>query len=269
MRVAVVGHVEWVTFMRVDHVPAAGEIVHASEWWEIAGGGGAGAAVQLARLAGSCEFFTALGDDDLGRRSMRGLEAAGVTVHTTFRPGSTRRAVTHVDGGGERTITVLGDRLAPNAADPLPWDHLTGCDAVYVTAADAEALSLARAARVMVATARILDLLTAAPVQLDALVGSLTDTSESYTTGALDPPPRLVVRTDGERGGTFEADGGEHGSYSAIPPDGPIVDRYGAGDAFAAGLAYGLGTGLSTTEALGIAARCGAAVVTSRGPYGG
>ena len=29
MRVAVVGHVEWVEFVRVENVPRAGEIVHA------------------------------------------------------------------------------------------------------------------------------------------------------------------------------------------------------------------------------------------------
>ena len=41
MSVAVVGHVEWVEFVRVDHVPAPGEIVHSLETWEEAAGGGA------------------------------------------------------------------------------------------------------------------------------------------------------------------------------------------------------------------------------------
>src|SRR5438034_6208 len=67
MRVVVVGHVEWIELARVAHVPAPGEIVHALEVWEEPAGGGAVAAVQLARLAGECLFLTALGDDDLGR----------------------------------------------------------------------------------------------------------------------------------------------------------------------------------------------------------
>ena len=46
MRVAVVGHVEWVEFAEVDAVPRAGEIVHAREIWSEAAGGGAVAAVQ-------------------------------------------------------------------------------------------------------------------------------------------------------------------------------------------------------------------------------
>ena len=48
-RVAVVGHVEWVEFAHVEHVPRAGEIVHASDTWEVPAGGGPGAAVQMAK----------------------------------------------------------------------------------------------------------------------------------------------------------------------------------------------------------------------------
>ena len=65
---AVVGHVEWIEFGRVDHVPAAGEILHVSDSWEEPGGGGAVAAVQLAKLAGEATLYTALGDDAVGHR---------------------------------------------------------------------------------------------------------------------------------------------------------------------------------------------------------
>src|SRR5947209_10119272 len=107
MRVAVVGHVEWVEFVRVERVPAAGEIVHALETWEEAAGGGAIAAVQLAKLNGSAHFFTSLGNDELGRRSREELEAYGVTLHAAAAGVPQRRAFTYVDERGERTITVL------------------------------------------------------------------------------------------------------------------------------------------------------------------
>src|SRR5690348_11178154 len=81
MRCAVVGHVEWAEFVRVERVPAAGEIVHALEWWEEPAGGGAVVAAELARLAGGCELFTALGGDGLGARARAGLEALGIRVH--------------------------------------------------------------------------------------------------------------------------------------------------------------------------------------------
>ena len=69
MRCAVVGHVEWTEFALVDHVPPPGQIAHATEHWSGPAGGGAVAAVQIAKLAGACDFFTALGDDELGHAS--------------------------------------------------------------------------------------------------------------------------------------------------------------------------------------------------------
>jgi Sugar kinases, ribokinase family len=106
VRVAVVGHVEWVQFASVERVPSPGEIVHAREWWEEPAGGGAVAAVQLARLAGEVDLFTAFGDDDLGRRAREQLSDLGVRVHAADRPEPQRRAFTFVDEEGERTITV-------------------------------------------------------------------------------------------------------------------------------------------------------------------
>ncbi|MGH2808163.1 MAG: PfkB family carbohydrate kinase [Actinomycetota bacterium] len=269
MNLAVVGHVEWVEFIRVEDMPVTGEIVHALEWWEEPGGGGAGAAGQLAKLAGSATFFTALGADDLATRTIDRLAAMGVTVHAAIREVPSRRAVTHVDAAGERTISVLGERLAPHGDDSLPWDVLGEADAVYFTAGDADALRRARSARVLVATARTLDVLASAGVQIDVLVGSAVDESELYEAGDIDPAPRVVVRTNGESGGAFETDDGRSGTYQAVSPHGPIVDRYGAGDCFAAGLTYALGRGDTLEGALDLAARCGAAVITGRGPYEG
>src|SRR6266498_2872769 len=140
MRVAVVGHVEWVEFARVERLPAPGEIVHALESWEEPAGGGAVAAVQLARLAGECLFITALGDDDLGHRAKRELESLGVRVEAAWREEPQRRAFVHVDSAAERTITVIGERVGPRADDALPWGELEGADAVYFTAGDAAAV---------------------------------------------------------------------------------------------------------------------------------
>lgn len=268
MRAAVVGHCEWVEFLRVDRVPAAGEIAHAGETWEEAAGGGPGAAVQLARLAGGAALFTALGADELGDRTRDELTALGVRVEAARRDEPTRRAVTFVDPDGERTITVIGSRLDPRGADALPWGDLVGADAVYLTAGDAEAVRLARRARVLVATARALSVLRDAAVELDALVGSAVDAGEAYDDD-LDPPPRLVVRTNGSAGGTLQPRGERPQRYDAVPLPGPLVDRYGAGDSFAAALTFGLGQGWPVAAAVELAARCGAAVLTGRGPFSG
>ena len=268
MNVAVVGHVEWIEFGRVDHVPAPGEIVHVSESWEEPGGGGAVAAVQLCKLAGSATLYTAFGDDELGRRSKRELERLGLRVVAAFRPVPQRRGFVHVDRAGERTITVIGDRLGPEADDPLPWHELAEADAVYFTAGDAGALREARRARKLVSTARGLETLRVAGVQLDALVASARDPGEQYA-GDLEPPPRHVVRTAGAAGGRYETLGAEGGGWQASPLPGPVSDFYGSGDSFAAGLTYGLGAGRSVDEALALGSRCGAACATGRGPYEG
>src|SRR5829696_3872268 len=55
-RVAVVGHVEWVEFAIVPRLPHPGEILHVQEFWDEAAGGGAVAAVQMAKLAGRATF---------------------------------------------------------------------------------------------------------------------------------------------------------------------------------------------------------------------
>jgi ribokinase len=268
MRTAVVGHVEWVEFVRVARLPRADEIAHAIDRWEEPGGGGPVAAAQLLRLSGDCTFFTAVGVDDVGDRSLLGLEALGLRVEAARRPVPSRRAVTFIDVGGERSITVIGERSHPRAEDPLPWSELEGVDAVYVCAADAEALRLIRRARVVVATSRVSDLLTEAGIRLDAVVGSASDPAERFDPSRLSEPPAVVVRTEGAGGGSFETAEGRAGRYAAAEPPGPLVDRYGAGDVFAAGLAFALARGDDLEDALALAARCGAWCVAGRGPYG-
>ncbi|HEY1565007.1 MAG TPA: PfkB family carbohydrate kinase [Gaiellaceae bacterium] len=265
MQLAVVGHVEWVEFARVDHAPAPGEIVHALETWEEPAGGGAVAAVQLANLAGSCLLFTALADDELGRRSRQELESRGVTVHASPARGPQRRALTHVDEGGERTITVLGDKLLASGDDgSLPWEELRRCAAVYFVSGDVAALLAARHSAVLVATARELPTLRRAAVPVDVLVGSGEDAAERFESGELEPSPQIVVTTAGALGGWIRPGG----PFRAAPLPGPVSDSYGCGDCFAAGLTYGLALGKPVDEAVALGAQCGAAVLTGRGPYG-
>jgi ribokinase len=268
MKVAVVGHVEWIEFVRVAHVPAQGEIVHAQEVWAEPAGGGAVAAVQLARLAGASTLFTAVGDDELGRRVAPALAEYGVQVHAALRAEPQRRGFTFLDSTGERTITVIGERLGPRRSDDLPWDELADLDAVYFVSGDAAAAKAARAARVLVATARSLAALREARVELDALVRSRNDVGEAYKPGDLDPPPRLEVATVGQLGGTYAVERGAPRHYQAAAVGAPVQDTYGAGDSFAAGLTYGLGEGLSFEDAVELGARTGAAALSRRGAHG-
>jgi ribokinase len=267
-KVGVVGHVEWVEFAVVDHVPVAGEILHAREAFAMPGGGGAVAAVQLAKLAGEALFLTVVGDDDLGARARAELAGLGVGVEAVTRGGEPqRRCFTYLDSTAERTITVLGPRLVPHGDDPLPWDALASLDGIYFTGGDVAALRAARAAKTLVATPRALDTIAAAGVELDVLAASATDPGEAVPFDALDPPPRHVVLTRGGSGGDWARADGTAGAWAAASLPGAPVDAYGCGDSFAAGLTYGLAAGMPLGDALHLAARCGAHCLTGRGPY--
>lgn len=267
-QVAVIGHIEWVEFAQVDRVPVAGEVVHAHGTFDEPAGGGAVAAVQLARLAGAATLFTAVGDDELGRRSCERLEGLGVDVRAAVREAPTRRALTFLDAAGERTITTLGERLAPAGSDALGWEQLRDFDAVYFTAGDAAALRAGRQARVLVASPRGRGAFADGGQQLDALVLSADDALERAWAQQLSPPPRLTVLTSGSHGGTWVGAEHETGSWIAARVQGPVADSYGCGDSFAGAMTFALGEGLELEAALALASRCGAECLTRRGPYG-
>ncbi len=265
---AVVGHTEWVTFARVPRLPLSGEILTAAESWDEPAGGGAVAAVQLSRLAGNAHFFTALGDDATGDCALAKLQTLGPTVHATRWPGPQTTAFVYLEATGERTITVMRRGPRPDGNSALPWEVLSTVAGVYFVKGDAAAVLRARKAKVLVATARVLPILAEAGVLIDAVVHSALDTGERYRPGDLHPAPRLVVSTEGNLGGTWSLDTGEHGRYSAVALPSPIIDTYGAGDSFAAGLTFALGEGLLLPDALALAARCGGEALLRRGAHG-
>jgi ribokinase len=264
VRCAVVGHVEWIEFVPVEQVPRPGEIVTADESWAEAGGGGGVAAVQFAQLADSVLLFTAFGADELGRKAKTELEGRGVEVYASFVEATQRKGFVYLDESGERTITVIGKRLGPRGHDDsLPWHELLRCDAVYFCAGDVDALAASRRGRVLVATARVLETLQRGAVELDAVVGSGKDEAEVYRPGDLDPAPKLAVTTSGALGGWAQPGG----PFTAAPLPESTVDSYGAGDCFAAGLAFALAAGLDTPDALAFAARCGAGALAGAGVH--
>ena len=234
-RVAVVGHVEWVDFAVVPRLPQPGEILHVHEFWDEAAGGGAVAAVQMAKLTGSSLFLTALTGDRLGAGVDEQLAAQGVAVHAGAREGVQRRGFVYLDR--RRRAHDHDPRRPARAARRrrrCRGMRSTASRGVYFTGGDAGALAAARRAGVIVATPRAGDALREAGVAVDVLVHSGKDTGEELDPGELDPAPRTVVTTLGSKGGRWDGEAGS-GSWEPLPLPGPIVDEYGAGDSFAAG----------------------------------
>ena len=143
---AVVGHVEWVDFLVSARLPRPGEI--SPRPLRPRGAGrrrGDGAPTRCARSPARARSYCAVGDDQRGRPDRRrAARRRPRRPRRGARRRPQRRVVTYLTDDGERTITVLGERLVPHGDDPLPWDALARFDGVYLTAGDAAA---ARAAR--------------------------------------------------------------------------------------------------------------------------
>jgi ribokinase len=235
---------------------------------EVPAGGGAVVAVQMAKLTGRpVAFFTALGRDRAGEQAASDLEALGLDLHVAWRDAPTRKGVTWVDDQGERTITVLGERIMPCAHDPLPWEQLETSDGVFVTATDGAGLRLARRCRVLAATPRVRwPVLLESGVRLDALVGSALDPAEALPADLDSLPAQHAITTEAAAGST--ALPGQR-RFGAPQLTAPLVDAYGAGDSFAAGVTAGLAAGWPLAEAISLGSHCGAACLQGFGPYAG
>ena len=194
------------------------------------------------------------------------LAALGVRVEAVFRDAPQRRAFTHVDANGERTITVMGARLGPHGDDPPPWDELDDVDAVFFCAGDDDAFGHGTPREDCSLRRRGKRSASRASGSLDAVVGSAKDPAETIH---LDRPPTRARRRDARRVRRPVRDRRRDAralrARTAARSD--VVCAYGAGDSFVAGLTYGLGAGLARDEAFALAADCGAACLTGRGPY--
>ncbi len=276
MKLAVVGHVEWVDFVLVDRLPAVGEIVVARDAWEAPAGGGAMAALALHSLTGAATFFCAVGRDGRGFATLEDLRETGLEVLAAMRGDrDQRRTLTYLTADGERTITALAAPLVPHGDDGLPWTDLEDYDGVLFFAGDAAAARACREAKVMVSTGRARAALLETGVQVDALVGSADDVDEAVDDELLMASrPRWIVETEGERGGAWWAPGAAggdeiesaRGRWTATPPPGEPVDTFGCGDAFAAALMAGLAVGRPIADACALGARVGAALRCERAP---
>jgi ribokinase len=265
VRVAVIGHVEWVQHARLHEPLESGAILQLHDPFEEPAGGGGVTARALPALGAETRFITALGGDAAAAESERVLRADGCELRIARRASPQNRVTTVAEPSGERTILLHGTNLHPAIDDPLDWDELAGFDGVFYTGDDPATVVAARRARVLVATARRLASVVASGVQVDVLAASARDRGERYELADLPVRPRLCIWSEGADGGHYLAEDGSEGRWGAAPPPGPIVDTYGAGDVFMAALTLELARGTGRDEALALAARASAAQLTRRG----
>ena len=262
---AVVGHVEWMNFLKVDQLPKPGIISHTDKSLEYPAGGGSIIAKTLSELTDNqIHFFTALGNDDYGDKCLKVLSNMGIKLHVAWRNKPTRRGFSLVDSQGERAITVIGERLAPNHKDNLEWSILKKMDGIFITASDSEIFKVARSASVLCTTPRAgLNTINESNVLLDGLIGSNFDPGEVFSFSQLSVKPKYTFKTEGENGGIIFPGG----RYQALKNKKPKVDSYGCGDSFAAAILYGMSSKWNIDKSLNLAKVIGRDTSEFFGPY--
>tara|TARA_Y100001968_G_scaffold218310_1_gene200981 strand:- start:4890 stop:5735 length:846 start_codon:yes stop_codon:yes gene_type:complete len=265
LKLAVIGHIEWMSFLSVDKLPKAGVISHSKKCLEAPAGGGALTALEMQRLTKEpVHFFTSLGKDDTGEICYKQLKKLGLVMNVAWRESPTRKGISMVDSNGERAITVIGERLQPESKDDLPWADLCNFDGIFISATDSKAIRFCRKAKFIAATPRVgITTLNESKVQLDLLVGSGLDPGEKFDLKEIKSVPRFVIKTKGSTGGeSFPG-----GKYEAVELRSKVIDTYGCGDKFAAGVTTGLAANWDIKKSLSLAAHCGAKCATYFGPY--
>jgi len=266
--------------MRVQHFPAPGTKVPASEFIVTGGGGAANAAVAVARLGGRAAFAGPLGgsSDHVSNRILADLAKDGIDCSGVARKedGTASVSLILIDESGERTIAT---RRGVNLGHALPADAnalVADADAVLVDNRLPDFVSaVCRAAQAR----RI-------PIVIDLDQATRPDDS------LLKLGSHVVASAEALRGTTGLSDRGaglrrlaEHISGFLAVTDGPAgiywlergalrhmpafkvkaIDSLGAGDAFHGAFALALAEGRSLPDALRFASAVAALKCTHFG----
>ena len=259
---------------RVPHLPAPGETISTTEISRGLGGKGANMSVAAARAAARVVHIGAVGPD--GAWAVDRLMEYGVdTRRIATLPEMTGHAVIAVDDAGENTILLhggantalreadLAEALAPaKEGDFFLFQNETTCQREAAEIASRQGLRVAYAAAPFDAAA-----VQAVMPLLDILVLNSVEAAQLEEATGLAPealPVRDVVVTLGADGCRWiETDSGSARDFPAMPV--VPVDTTGAGDTFTGYLLAGLDRGMPMAQALVLAQRAAALMVTRHG----
>ncbi len=227
------------------------------------GGVGRNVAENLARIGAEVRLVTAFGNDEEAAWLVAECEADGMdtsfSVQAAGIPGC--RYVAVLDGAGDLAAAVNDmralDVLTPDALDPAAFE---GADAV-VFDTNLHGSTIARIAELTGDIPLVLDPVSTAkapktiPVlgRLAAFKGNMREAEElSGAAGAEGAANRLLL-TGAERvfvtmgaGGVWCASASGSFAVSALPAN--VANATGAGDAFTAGVAWGLATSMTLRQ---------------------
>jgi sulfofructose kinase len=277
-RILCLGNAVWDRYFEMESIPSQATKYFARGYFEEGGGVAATAAVAARRLGADVSLVSRLGEDNNGVCIARELESWGVDTGYLRRfPGAaSSHAVVHVDGAGERQITVFRDAGLPTGSDWLRPEMLDGVDCLLCDTSWPEgALFLLQQARARgipgvldldLGASRMDELVPLGDYQAFSWPGLQQFTGEETPEKALRVAQRstagVVCVTRGEEG-CYWLDNGELRHIPAFSVD--CVSTSGAGDVFHGALAVAIGEGQSVARALKFASAAAALKCTSRG----
>ena len=251
------------------------------------GGGAANAAVTFARQGLHAQFLGRVSNDPAGRIVLEDLHKEGVDTSLVIHDDNSRTGYSTLllASSGERTILTF--RGSSSEFEPKDFD-LTHVDAdwLYVSSlagrldALERIIERARAKQIKIAInpgkdelaqvdrlkelLKQIDILALNKEEIQKLVEG--DSDEALVRHCSDMVP-IVVMTDGPRGVT--ATDRTKVVVGGMYEDVPVIDRTGAGDAFASGLVAKLAQGTALAEALVFASANSTSVVGQVGAKAG
>ena len=271
-------------------LPEPGELVATEDFVVEPGGCAANAGIALARLGVRPTVVAKVGEDLFGDFVEHELSAAGVDVSGIGRAaglGTSKTVIVPVSGEDRRYVHTFGANAALCAADIAPA-IATPPDVLYVGGflvlpalrQDELAAQLRRARQA--GTRTVLDVVAPSGRALspDDVAGVLpqvdffvpNDDEAAALTGVRDPRKQVerllelgagtVVVTMGEQGVVA---GSADGVVTLPAPRVEVVEPSGAGDAFAAGLVFGLLERWALPRCLAFASMIGASACTRLG----
>jgi sugar/nucleoside kinase (ribokinase family) len=257
------GLTSWDQLVQVDQYPAAGRYQIVKQVSEQSGGTTANMAAALARLGVDVDIASRVGNDDEGVRLRDELRAEGCSVDfvSALDGVPTDRGIIIVSGSGpsaERTILwVQGARL--KHGDYLPIEAFFARDLVLVDVDDARLrlllldlpMHVSPRTRIFGTLTYLVELTPAQGFELalrhDYLSGNVAELKYITSTESLDEAIRVFQRemvlsqvrfaaiSDGKNGcHLFDRERVIHSPPFVVD----TIDPTGAGDAFAAGVAY-------------------------------
>lgn len=258
----------------VPQLPRPGETVAADRWQQFLGGKGANMSVAAARAGAQVRHVGAVGTD--GRWAVDRLCEYGVdTRHVAVADQPTGHAIILVDPAGENQITIFSgaNRSISDTALGLALAEADAGDILLMqneTNLQSQAARLGRKLGLTVcyAAAPFDDAAVRAVLPwLDLLVLNEIEAEQLRRATGAGPaalPVAHVVVTLGARGcRVFDTVMGKMADFPAVPVT--AVDTTGAGDTFTGYLLAGLDRGFAMPQAVALAIRAAAIMVTRHG----